>query len=328
MDQLHRDLIIDIMSRLDGCTVAATASTCIDLRDAVEDEILWRKLCNDTWPSTSKTQLPFHKTGGFKSFYADAFPLIVNRGVSKTIHTSSSPWDFISLIDIYYKGHCIFSKVMDAIIEEGIYASCRHNILKRFFNYPFKLNLLDNLTNLPSTAFSDYEERGYKIVGDLRLSWIVFDRRKGKAVNISSWKPRTVHKCNSSEEGYIICFGCIVPIEDGVTTHRLAECVITAKCELMIKQGCIRWEEITLVIKDMDGSHLNGEQSVRVMKRALNCSRSVNHDAVELGYQQFCKQKIQLKLKDEKEESLANLFCATIAIATLLGICYACATLL
>ncbi|KAI3469059.1 hypothetical protein Pfo_025722 [Paulownia fortunei] len=354
---LNQDLVVDIMSRLDGCTLASTASTSSDLQDAAGDERLWQKLCHDTWPSTSKRQLPFPKTGGFKSLYADAFPLILHEvkgGLPKNIptgtasfDTSSSPWDVISLVDIYYKGHCIFSKVVDGIIE-GINGTCRDNF-NTFLCYPFKLDLLgigcpkgasqdfqdfgstDNLTNLPSTAFMDYEGGGdlcNKIVGDLRLSWILFDRRKGKAANISSWTPRSIHRSTPFDEGYVICFGCIVPIEDSITTHTLAECVITAKCKLMIKQGSIRWKEITLVIKDIDGSHLNGEQSMTVMKRALICTRSRNHYRVELGYQKFCKQKIELKLRNEQEESLANIFCATIAIATLLGICYACATLL
>ncbi|GFQ06153.1 F-box protein at3g44326 [Phtheirospermum japonicum] len=348
MKSLSQDLILDIMSRLDGRTLAAIAATCIDHRDAAGDENLWQKLCHDTWPSTSKRKLPLEKTGGFKSLYADAFPLIlqheVKRAVRKTIasptsfDTSLSSTNFISFIDIYYKELCIFSKVVDGIIE-GI-------DLQRFLCYPFKLDVLgpkgasqdfqdfggkDILTNLPSTTFLDYGDRrdiSNKIVEDLRLSWILFDRRTGKAVNISSWRPRSIHKCNYSEEGYIICFGSVVTMDDGITTHISAEFALTAKCKLLIKQGCIRWTEITLAIKDIDGSHLNGERSVRVMKQALICTRSVNHYMVNSRYQQFCEQKTKLKLRNEQQESLANLFYATIAIAALLAIFYGCATLL
>ncbi|KAL0324587.1 UNVERIFIED_CONTAM: F-box protein [Sesamum calycinum] len=358
---LNPDLLVEIMSRLDGSNLAATASTCTALRDAAGDERLWQKLCNETWPSTSNGHLQFQiassKTGSFKSLYTDAFPLVVyevTRGVPKRIptgtieDTTSSPWDFISLIDIYYKGRCIFSKVVDGMIE-SMYRTC-NNDFSWFLCYPFKLDLLDfycpvgashdfqdfgstenNLSKLPLAAFTGCEGREdlcNKIVGDLQLSWILYDKRKGRAVNISSWKPRSIYRNNPPEEGYVICFGSIIPIEDSRLPHTLAECVITVKCKLMIKQECIRWREISLVINDRSGSHLNGEQSMAVMKQALICPRSINHYMVELGYQQFCKQKIEIKLRQQQEESLANILCAAMAIAALLGICYACATLL
>ncbi|KAK4389610.1 F-box protein [Sesamum angolense] len=300
---LNPDLLVEIMSRLDGSNLAATASTCTALRDAAGDERLWQKLCNETWPSTSNGHLQFQiassKTGSFKSLYTDAFPLV---------------------------------------------------LYKLVFCYPFKLDLLDfycpvgashdfqdfgstenNLSKLPLAAFTGCEGREdlcNKIVGDLQLSWILYDKRKGRAVNISSWKPQSIYRNNPPEEGYVICFGSIIPIEDSRLPHTLAECVITVKCKLMIKQECIRWREISLVINDRSGSHLNGEQSMAVMKQALICPRSINHYMVELGYQQFCKQKIEMKLRQQQEESLANILCAAMAIAALLGICYACATLL
>ncbi|KAK4421403.1 F-box protein [Sesamum alatum] len=358
---LNLDLLVEIMSRLDGSALAASASTCTALRDAARDEKLWQKLCNEAWPSTSKGQLQLQiassETGSFKSLYADALPLVlyeVTRGVRKRIpagtilDTTSSPWDFISLIDIYYKGSCIFSEVVDGMIE-GMYRTCSQNF-SRFLCYPFKLDLLDfncpegeshdfqdfgsrenNLTKLPLAAFTGCEGREdlcNKIVGDLQLSWILYDKRKGRAVNISSWKPRSIYRSYPPEEGYVICFGCIIPVEDDRLPHTLAECIITVKCKLMIKQGCIKWKEISLVIKDKSGSNLNGEQSMAVMKQALSCPRSIDHYMVELGYQQFCKQKMELQLRDEQEESVANILSAAMAIATLLGICYACATLL
>ncbi|KAL0329443.1 UNVERIFIED_CONTAM: F-box protein [Sesamum radiatum] len=271
---LNPDLLVEIMSRLDGSNLAATASTCTALRDAAGDKRLWQKLCNETWPSTSNGHLQFQiassKTGSFKSLYTDAFPLVL---------------------------------------------------------YEHR----NNLSKLPLAAFTGCEGREdlcNKIVGDLQLSWILYDKRKGRAVNISSWKPRSIYRNNPPEEGYVICFGSIIPIEDSRLPHTLAECVITVKCKLMIKQECIRWREISLVINDRSGSHLNGEQSMAVMKQALICPRSINHYMVELGYQQFCKQKIEIKLRQQQEESLANILCAAMAIAALLGICYACATLL
>ncbi|KAG8374503.1 hypothetical protein BUALT_Bualt10G0001600 [Buddleja alternifolia] len=119
---LNRDIIVNIMSRLNGCTLTATASTCTDLRDATKDEIIWKKLCHETWPPTSMKQLPFR--GGFKSLHTHAFPLILYNEAatqfpkqSTTLDTSSSARDLTSLIDIYFKGRCIISKTMEGITE-------------------------------------------------------------------------------------------------------------------------------------------------------------------------------------------------------------------
>ncbi|PIM97632.1 hypothetical protein CDL12_29897 [Handroanthus impetiginosus] len=329
---LNRDLVVNIMTRLHGRTLAAVASTCIDLRDAAEDERLWRKLCHDMWPSTSMRLLPMHKPEGFKRLYISAFPLILYQPTTKvpedipTCTTPDSPSDFISFIDIYYKNLCIFSQVVDGLTESTS-KTCNDNF-KQFFCFPFKLDWLGQRhSTLPSSVSLGHEDQDNlcnKIVGNIRLSWILYDKTKSRAVNISSWKPRSIDRSNPSEQSFIICFGSAI-----TSDHTLAECVITAKCEVMIRQECvIRWKGITLVIKDVNGSHLNGEQSMIVVKQALFCSRSVNHDMVELGYKEFCKKKVELKLRDEEDETLANMLSATIAIASLLGICYACATLL
>lgn len=351
---LNRDLVADIMSRLDGCTLASTASTCTHLKEAAEGESLWQNLCHNTWPSMSKGQLSLQKSGGFKSIYSDAYPLILYNTVKggrvqKEIHrgnafdTSSSPMEFISLVDIYYNAQCVFSKVVYGMAE-GTYRTHYRVNLNRFLCYPFELDLLgfecpkdfgstdENLINVPSTAFMEYEEIEDlcdQIIRDLRLSWILFDKRRGKAANISSWKPRSVQRSDPSDEGYYtVSFGCIIPTEDSITTQTCAECVITVKCKLMAKQGCIRWKEITFVIRDIDGSHLSGEESMAVVKQAIVCPRSVNHYMVELGYQKFHKEKIELKLRNEQDESLANILSAIIAIVAFLGVCYACVTLL
>ncbi|XP_051114815.1 probable F-box protein At2g36090 [Andrographis paniculata] len=357
---LDQDLVLDIMSRLDGCTLAAMASTCTCLSDAAREDRLWQKICGDTWPSTSnrllRVQIASSNQGGFKSFYANAFPLILYKATREALEnipagsandTEPSPWDFMSLVDIYFKGSIICSKVVDGIME-STYGNCNDNV-KRFLCYPFKLDLhsvhspkdssnyyqdfgsLEDYTKLPPDAFKGYEDREdacKELLQDLRLSWILFDKRQGKAVNISSWKARSIYRSNPSANGYVLCFGCIIPIDDdNILTQPVAECVITAKCNLMIKQGCIKWKEITLVIKQIDGSHLNGERSMVVMKQATNCTRSINHCLVELGYQQFYKLKNELKWRNEQEESSANILSAVTAIVTLLGICYACATL-
>lgn len=356
---VNRDVLIDIMSRLDGCTLASVASTCKDLRGAAGEEGLWKELCYDTWPSTSGI-----KTSSFKCLYTDAFPLILyEEGTSEVPQqqmTSEStapdlslwlsPSGFTSLVDIYYKGHCIFSKVVDGMTAWNDSESSEG--FNRFLCYPFSVDLLgtgrsetsdhvfdrnlgimeDDTMNSLLAAFTGYNKRGdicSTIAQNIRLSWILWNTRTGRAVNISSWKPRSICRNNPFvHEDFSLCFGCILPAADSSITHKLTEFEIMVKCKMLIEQGCIIWKEISLVMKDIDGSHLNGQQSIRALNRALICSRSINHGRVEKGYQQFQNQKMLHNLKIDREELISNLLSATVAIASLLGICYACGTLL
>ncbi|XP_073301467.1 probable F-box protein At2g36090 [Primulina huaijiensis] len=356
---VNRDALIDIMSRLDGCTLASVASTCNDLRGAAGEESLWKEFCYNTWPSTSAI-----KTASFKCLYTDAFPLILyeegrsevpqQQMTSESTPPDSSLWSspsgFTSLVDIYYKGHCIFSKVVDGMTARN--ESETSEGFKRFLCYPFSLDLLgigrfetsdhvfdqnlgimeDDTTNSLLAAFTGYNKRGgicSDIAQNIQLSWILWNARTGRAVNISSWKPRSICRNNPFvHEDFFLCFGCIVPAEDSSIIHKLTEFEISVKCKLLIEQGCIIWKEISLIMKDIDGSHLNGQQSMRAFNRALICSRSINHSRVEKGYQHFQNQKILHRIKIDQEELISNLLSATVAIASLLGICYACGTLL
>ncbi|KAH9317516.1 hypothetical protein KI387_019285 [Taxus chinensis] len=130
---LSRDIVAEILKRVDGITLAKSGCCCSDLRSIADEETLWEHLCRSLWPSTGNSMIRrlISSLGGFKKFYADCFPLI---DVSKQPMISSqeddqknfspssledyddevnddtvSRSDFVSLVDIHYNDKAIYS---------------------------------------------------------------------------------------------------------------------------------------------------------------------------------------------------------------------------
>ena len=352
--RLNRDLLLDTLARLDGSSMAAASCACSDFRDVAQDQRLWQQLCHSTWPSTAMEEaqrlISSSPLGGFNKFYADSYPLVLPYGnqACPGISTSTLPSDFVSLIDIYYKKKCILSKVVDGIPEASdVYNDKAYNCDETsndyqmwFSNCPFKLDALIFESRTAATGDNDHttaaaaaainrnvEERKWRgdfckvLKDDLRLSWVLFDKKKGKAVNLSSWKPLLVRRSWHSGMDYMLRFGSIVSMDE-----HLAECVILVRCMLTERGKPVMLREISMTIEDMAGEPLNGRNSLMVLNRALHCLRNKNHLQVEEGYHRFEREKKEIKKKREHREALADRLCISIEIAVFIIFVYACTT--
>ncbi|GLT78018.1 hypothetical protein SLA2020_495680 [Shorea laevis] len=85
MASLSSDLFYDILRRLDGPTLASAACTCAAFCSISKEEKLWENVCSSMWPSTNREDVKslISSIGGFRKFYADCFPLIVNKEVTE-----------------------------------------------------------------------------------------------------------------------------------------------------------------------------------------------------------------------------------------------------
>ncbi|THG06911.1 hypothetical protein TEA_016633 [Camellia sinensis var. sinensis] len=157
MSSLSSDLFYDIPRRLDGATLASAACTCAALHSISKEEKLWENICS-MWPSTNREDVKslISSIGGFKKFYADCFPLIVNKEVPEfkwnnyleypeewteaeyygdmDQFETISPSDFISIVDVRYKDKTIYSKVLWGIPNAN-------GVNGWFYNCPFRINL-------------------------------------------------------------------------------------------------------------------------------------------------------------------------------------------
>ncbi|KAK8686086.1 hypothetical protein V6N13_125113 [Hibiscus sabdariffa] len=349
---LSRDIVADIMARLDGSTLASAACTCSGLRAMARDQRLWKQLCHSTWPSTALKEaqhlLPSSPTGGFRRFYADSYPLILHGAHEDaynfpTHHPYMSPFNFASFIDVYYREKCVISGVLDGIPRTTNFSQdyeTATGLMSWLMNCPFKAVLLhvsheediEDRDELQS-ADDEYGSVSLEQMGEpkdlcdelkegIRLSWVLLDKKSGKAGNLSSWKPWLVKKIWATDGEYVLHFGCIIPVQESVLPHKLAKCLIVARCNIEGKQGNLRWKEISMHIEDTNGACINGGKSLIILNQALYCSRSNNPHAVQKGFQQFEGRKQEMMRKKKLKETIADWVCISIEVAILITLGY------
>lgn len=384
LNDINGDVLGDIMARSDGLTMAAAACACSGLRDAARDQRLWRQLCHSTWPSTALPEagllISSATIGGYDKFYANSFPLIAH---GKSIHftdpknfkcpelkTQVSASHFASLVDIFYKKDCVFSKVMDGIPQatdanDDKGSECSPNVstddCRRWYsNCPFKLELL-SLENDEGTGFegelgyadnededhdlghnaNDEERRGLlamavaengdlrhdhskELEENLRLSWVLLDKKNGTTVNLSSWKPLLVQRSWPFNGDYVLHSGSIIPVEDSLLHHKLAKCKIIIRCKPTESGGRPNWREISMQIEDITGASVGGSKSLVALNHALDCLRSTNHLEVEKGYRQYEKKQREVMRKKEFQENFIGGFYVSVEVAVFVTLCYFC----
>lgn len=369
---LNRDILEDIIARFDGSTLASAACVCSDLRDAARDQGLWRNLCHSTWPSTALEEahhlISSSPIGGFHNFYANSYPLISHAKPTSpepfkfpqpNSHVSAS--DFASLVDVYYREECVFSKVLDGIpealdiyVDEDNWNVISNEHQRWFSNCPFILDLFSleyeydddnnelghvnsqsaahghshNTNNeerraLPTVSLAEdgklREDHCEELVENVRLSWVLLDKKKGRTVNLSSWKPLLVQRSWPFNGDYVMQFGSIVPVEERLLPHKLAKCIITVRCNLA---QSLKWREISMCIKDMTGACVTGSKGLLLLNHALDCLRSTNHLEVEQGFLHYEKQSREIMRQKLFKETLVDGLCVSVEVALFVIFCY------
>ncbi|KAL0418341.1 UNVERIFIED_CONTAM: F-box protein [Sesamum radiatum] len=141
-------------------------------------------ICNSAWPSTT------HPTvrraidafpSGHRSFYSDSFPAVRCRGPSEKARQVRVPGtsEFISAVDIYCDEKLVYSKVLVTETLSGW-----------FLSSPFRIDLLEPKETVPTPLKYDGEEGACMELAEdrIRVSWILIDPTKKRAVNVASLK--------------------------------------------------------------------------------------------------------------------------------------------
>ncbi|KAF5744194.1 F-box protein [Tripterygium wilfordii] len=359
---LNTDLFYDILRRLDGPTLATAACACAAFCSISREERLWEDVCCSLWPSTNREDVKslIKYLGGFRKFYSDCFPLIVNKEVAEyqwnegleyleewteaeyygdvDEYGSILPSDFVSIVDIRYKDKTICSKVL-----WGIPNANGHN--GWFYNCPFRIDLLtyaardDDSEGEVTLSVADglspilsmeKERKDGKLWRELReglqLSWIVVNRKMKQAANLASWSPLGGQRHWPTDRDFVLRFGSVLPAKD-ILPCQVVECILMMKFRVIHTEGegvrtILKLSELSMQLEDMEGAHVNGRNSLLILKEALSCRRSKNYSEVLECCHLYSKVQSELKEEKMRNESRLDRLCILGGIATFITFWY------
>ncbi|KAK4281150.1 hypothetical protein QN277_012675 [Acacia crassicarpa] len=359
---LSSDLFYDILRRLDGPTLASASCTCAAFCSISKEESLWENVCSSMWPSTNREDVKslISSIGGFRKFYADCFPLIVNKEVVEyhpsydleypedwteaeyygemNESVSISPSDFVSIVDIRYKDKPICSKVLWGIPNANGFNGWFHNC-------PFRIDLLayadrdDNndgvvtlseSDGLPPITSMERERKDGKLWRELReglqLSWIIVNRKMKQAANLASWSPLGGQRHWPTDKDFVIRFGSVLPAKD-ILPCQVVECILIMKFRMDNgeeegAQTTLRLTELSMQLEDMEGAHVNGRNSLLILKEALSCRRSKNYSEVLESCRIYSKVQNELREEKMRNESRLDRLCILSGIAAFMTFWY------
>ncbi|KAH9316154.1 hypothetical protein KI387_024781, partial [Taxus chinensis] len=347
---LSSDLVYEILSRLDGTTLASAACACVDFCSITREEGIWENVCCSLWPSIADEEMKsmILSLGGFRKFYADCFPLITNEEKVSAAQWDSDleelnvwsdysddedeelegglPSDFVSIVDVRCKDKVIYSKVLlgipDADDFHGWFSRCPFRIdLLKFSDEDddpeseVTLSIADGLPQLTSIERERKDGKFWRELQDsIRLSWILVNKRLKQAVNLASWSPLGGQRHWPTDNDFLIRFGSILPAHD-ILPCKVVQCIIVLKCSVSHigveenAQTTLKITELSMQLEDLRHAHLNGKNSLLVLKRAMSCRRSRNYSGVLESCHQYSKAQSELKEEKMRNEDRVDRLC-------------------
>ncbi|GAB2266518.1 hypothetical protein Dimus_001522 [Dionaea muscipula] len=299
--------------------------------------------------------------GGFRRFYAGCYPLIVNKDVSiadwdSYLDNPEEEWgeadyygdedhdqfgsilpsDFISVVDARYKDRIIFSKVVWGFSDSD-------GLNRWFYNSPFRIDLIGNLflnepigevilsvsDGLPPVQSVENEKKEGKLCKELldgiRLSWIVVNRRVKQAANFSSWIPLGVQRHWPMDKDFLVRFGSVLPAKD-IIPFQVVECILVLKFQMLEDNDSgyihLKLTQLSMQLEDMEGAHINGRNSLMVLKEALSCRRSKNYSQVLESWNLYSRVRTEIKEEKMRNESRIDRLCILSGIAAFITFWY------
>ncbi|XP_040991786.1 F-box protein At2g27310-like [Juglans microcarpa x Juglans regia] len=294
ISSLHPEIIqTHILTLLDGPTLASAACASSQLHKLSNEDKLWRDICSTEWPSTEHPLVSLAISSfpaGHRSFYSDSFPAIDHRSQTKNTNRSSLPSVLLSAVDIHYKDELILSKVHETVTESET---------GWFLCSPFRVDLLDIKESVQTQIRQVGDEKAWleNLEENLTLSWIVIDPNQNRAVNISSRRPVSVQRHWLTGE-IQLRYATIMAGDHSSLTSEFVQCAVVVTCGGKAgKEMDVR--DVSMLMEDMEGKHVNGRESLVVLKAAMESGKRKKDTRKGEGKERF---EEYLEMKKERSE--------------------------
>ncbi|CAN7008406.1 F-box protein At2g27310 [Brassica rapa] len=312
---LHPDIIqTQILTRLDGPTLASTASTSSYLQTLCYEQKLWREISTATWPCINDSrvvQAISSFPSGYRSFFADSYSSTEYTWESEKQDTPTT--GLISAVDLYYRGELIYSKVQEMETENGKAGW--------FLSAPFRVDLLDEKESVQTQILypgGDYEAWVRNMEESMELNWIVIDPVKKRAANISSRKAVSA-KRNWLTGDLEIRFSTVVAEAAGKKNAAEVAVVVSCGSAETWKEvdeevgGEVHVRDVRLQLEDIEGKCLKGRDSLVILQGMLEgkrCCKDGGGGGRGKGrYEEYMAMKTHMREKKERREKAQDTIC-------------------
>ncbi|ESQ50157.1 hypothetical protein EUTSA_v10002035mg [Eutrema salsugineum] len=308
---LHPDIIqTQILTRLDGPTLASTASTSSYLQTLCTEQKLWRELSTATWPSINDSrvvQAISSFPSGYRSFFADSYPFTEHTWQSENQDPPTA--GLISAVDLYYRGELIYSKVQEMETEGWILST------------PFRVDMLDLKESVQTRIRypgGDYEAWVKDMEESMKLNWIVIDPIKKRAANISSRKAVSA-KRNWLTGDLEIRFSTVAAAigKNAVEVAAVVSCGSAEAWKEVDEEvgGEVHVRDVRLQVEDIEGKCLKGRDSLVILQGLLEgkrCCKDGEERRRRRGkerYEEYVEMKTRWREKKERIEKAQDTVC-------------------
>ncbi|GJX98373.1 F-box protein-like protein [Tanacetum coccineum] len=306
---IHEDIIkTNILTRLDGQTLAAAGCASSQLQSLCSDHKLWSDICSSNWQSTNDplvTNIISNFPSSYRSFYSDVFPSPTNCHLSVTSVPPTT--QIISSVDLKYNDKLIFSKVESTNTTPSDW----------FQTSPFRIDLLEPKELISSTMklSNDQDILLSNLENHMTLSWIMIDPTQNRAVNLSSVKPVSVQR-NWLTTDIELTFAIVMKHDH----NQYINCNILVTCG--VKQGGeeVNVSGVSLTIVDMDGKCLSGKDSMVILQGLNAAKRRCNgSEGRKERYDEYIQRKRERNEKTERRERRLDMACVASGVALVMA---------
>ncbi|KAJ4903710.1 putative F-box protein [Raphanus sativus] len=240
---VHHDIIeANILTRLDGPTLASVSCASSHLHELASNELLWSKLRRSTWPSTATFSSSDEDS---RHFFSDAYSVL---DTAAPVSDPDRPFpELISAVDVRYRGKLILSRVVKTETTTAWFRSS-----------PLRIDLVDPKDPVPTPIERGRwtEDTCRDLEQGLSLSWIAIDPTGKRAADLSSHRPVSAQR-NWLSGGAEAKFATVVGS---------VECVITV---VTCGEEEVHVKEVSLRVEKMEGTHLNGKDSLVILRSVM-----------------------------------------------------------
>lgn len=304
ISDVHQDVIkTHILTRLDGATLASASCASSHLHALSTEQQLWREICSSTWPSVDDPRVRHVISsfpGGYRSFFSDSFPLLHHRSPPKHHHHNRPFLDeIISAVDVHYKESLIFSKVQENETKSDW-----------FLCSPFRFDLLEQKESVQTPIRHVGENQSWldHLEENLKLSWILIDPTRNRAVNVSSRSPVSVQRHWLTGDMQL---RYATVISGGEDSSELVQCAVVVTCDGKVG-GEMHVRDVSMQVEDLEGKHLNGKDSVVILQGAMESGRRKKERKAGEGkerFEEFLKMKRERKERKQRRERALDMAC-------------------